>query len=237
MLAAKNLVRAHFQAVTKMRRLSPDLRISIAQHWRHFQPKRRWNPFDRAAAAYLDTVFNRNFVRALMTGRNSWWMPGASAGAEQLELPEGRATLDYLGINYYGRMMAVSTLKPPFITVEEGAGPKTDLGWEMCASSLTDVLEHASVYGLPLMISENGLADAEDKLREDFIREHLDAVGRALQKGVNVVGYLHWSITDNFEWAFGLKPRFGLVAYDYTKKIRTPRASFEAYRRLIEKLR
>jgi beta-glucosidase len=234
MKAAKNLVRAHFQAVEKIRALGGDLQVSIAQHWRDFQPRRFWNPLDYAAAAYLNHVFNRNFVTALMTGRNSWWMPGTRERLEILELPEGRPTLDYLGINYYGRMIAVSTSQAPFLTVEEGSGPKTDLGWEICAPSLVKVLKDASRFGLPLLISENGLADAADTKRGDFLRRHIEAASEAIALGANVIGYLHWSLTDNFEWAFGLTPRFGLVAYDYDTAERRPRDSFNVYRQIIQ---
>jgi beta-glucosidase len=234
MKAAKNLVRAHFAAVERMRPLGSQLKISIAQHWRDFQPKRFWNPFDRAASIYLDEVFNRNFIRALVTGWNVWWMPGSSEKPEKLALPEDRPSIDYIGINYYGRMMAVATAKPPFLTVEEGAGLKTDLGWEIYPIGLTNVLESASRYDLPILISENGLADAKDTERAEFLRNHIDAVTVAVKKGVDVIGYMHWSIVDNFEWAFGLKPRFGLVAYDYAKKQRRPRPSFEAYKNIIK---
>lgn len=239
MLASRNLVRAHIEAVRRLRalKLREEIRISIAQHWRDFQPKRSWNPLDRAAAFYLHEVFNRNFVRAVMTGRNIWWMPGGKLHAEVLELPEGLPTLDYLGINYYGRMIAGVTTQAPFLSVEEGSGEKTDLGWEMCPSSLRVVLKDAASYGLPILISENGLADAKDQYRERFIETHLESLREAMGDGITVLGYLHWSLTDNFEWAFGLKPRFGLVEVDYETMTRKPRPSFAFYRDLIQKFR
>jgi beta-glucosidase len=239
MMAARNLVRAHIEAVGRLRelKLREEIKISIAQHWRDFQPKRAWNPLDRLAVFYLNEVFNRNFVRALTTGINIWWMPGGPLHREVLELPEGRASLDYLGINYYGRMMAGASAKAPFLTVEEGPGEKTDLGWEICAPSLKTVLHEASVYGLPLLISENGLADSRDRLRERFIASHLEVLRESIEEGVEVLGYLHWSLTDNFEWAFGLKPRFGLVEMDYESGLRKPRPSFAFYRDLIQKYR
>ncbi|NCN39948.1 family 1 glycosylhydrolase [bacterium] len=235
MLANRNLVRAHVSAVKRIRTLNlKDLKISIAQHWRDFQPKSRLNPTHKAAALLLHQVFNRNFVIACQTGINTWWMPGSKFYAEKLDVDGG--TLDYLGINYYGRLMVKTMMKDPFVEIEEGIGEKTDLGWEICPASLTNVLRQAWSFRLPILVSENGLADRSDSKRAKFIEDHVAALGQALVQGVNVLGYLHWSLTDNFEWAEGLEPRFGLVEMDYEKLIRTPRPSFYAYQALIQKL-
>ncbi len=237
MLAAKNLVGAHVEAVYRIRKLEiDDLKVSIAQHWRHFQAKSLLNPAHVAAAAFLHQLFNRNFVSACLTGKNFWWMPGSKIHGEMLEVGDA-GTLDYLGINYYGRLIVKTSLKEPYIAVEEGPGIKNDLGWEICPISLVNVCEQAWKFKLPILISENGLADREDVLRSRFIRDHIDALGRAIESGVDVLGYLHWSLTDNFEWAEGLEPRFGLVAMDYSKMTRKVRPSFSAYKSIIAKLK
>jgi beta-glucosidase/6-phospho-beta-glucosidase/beta-galactosidase len=81
------------------------------------------------------------------------------------------------------------------------------------------------------------LADSRDRLRERFIASHLEVLRESIEEGVEVLGYLHWSLTDNFEWAFGLTPRFGLVEMDYESGLRKPRPSFAVYRDLIQKYR
>jgi beta-glucosidase len=78
---------------------------------------------------------------------------------------------------------------------------------------------------IPIYITENGLADAKDKLRKDFIKNHLYWIHRAISEGIDVRGYFHWSLIDNFEWAKGFEPRFGLVEIDYKTLERKPRPS------------
>ncbi len=70
-------------------------------------------------------------------------------------------------------------------------------------------------YGLPIIITENGLADEDDDLRPRHMRHHLYAVLRAMQDGVTILGYYHWTLLDNFEWAEGYEPRFGLFEVDF----------------------
>ena len=76
---------------------------------------------------------------------------------------------------------------------------------------------------------ENGIADAEDKYCSQFIIDHLKWVHKAIQAGVDVKGYFHWSLIDNFEWAEGFKPRFGLIAVDYNTLERTPYRASNVY--------
>ena len=78
---------------------------------------------------------------------------------------------------------------------------------------------------MPIFITENGLADSQDKLRKDFIRDHLIWLHKATEEGVDVKGYFHWSLIDNFEWALGFEPRFGLIEIDYKTQKRIFRPS------------
>jgi beta-glucosidase len=80
-------------------------------------------------------------------------------------------------------------------------------------------------YNLDVMITENGICTQDDALRWDYIREHLEELRRALGQGVRVIGYIYWSLIDNFEWDKGFAPRFGLVAVDYQNYKRTIRPS------------
>ncbi|MEI9942448.1 MAG: family 1 glycosylhydrolase [Pseudomonadota bacterium] len=86
-------------------------------------------------------------------------------------------------------------------------------------------------------ISENGIADAADSRRTEFITSHLTEVARAIADGVDVRGYLHWSLLDNFEWAEGYAPRFGLYAVDYATQTRTLRPSGEMYAQIVKRRR
>lgn len=105
----------------------------------------------------------------------------------------------------------------------------SDMGWELYPESIYHVLMGLKKYGKPLYITENGLADATDKLRGWYIHEVLQWVHRAIQGGAYVRGYLHWSLLDNFEWDKGFWPRFGLVEIDYETFMRKPRPSAYFY--------
>jgi len=86
-------------------------------------------------------------------------------------------------------------------------------------------LKGLKVYDLPVFILENGICTDNDALRWDYIREHLESLGRAMQEGVKVLGYLYWSLLDNFEWDKGFGPRFGLIEVNYHTYQRTIRES------------
>lgn len=143
-------------------------------------------------------------------------------------------THDFLGVNYYFTRTLRVKLLPPRLTEVPWEGARSDMGWPISPEGLTHVLLHMKRYKLPIYITENGLADADDSRRADFIRSHLRAVEAAQAQGSDVRGYLHWSLLDNFEWAEGFKPRFGLVAVDYATGERTVRPSAYVYKAIIE---
>lgn len=110
----------------------------------------------------------------------------------------------------------------------------TDVGWEIYPESIYQVLKQLRKYNMPIYITENGLADARDAQRESFISRYLAYVKKAMNEGVDVWGYLHWSLLDNFEWDSGFWPRFGLVEIDYRTLERKIRPSALAYKKIIE---
>ena len=109
-----------------------------------------------------------------------------------------------------------------------------DLGWEIYPKSIYSVLVDLKKYNLPIYITENGLADAEDEKRKWFIRETLKNVHKAILKGVDVRGYMYWSLLDNFEWDKGFWPRFGLIEVDYKTMKRKIRKSAEVYAKICK---
>ena len=96
-------------------------------------------------------------------------------------------------------------------------------------------LKDLKKYNLPIYITENGLADTRDEYRTDFIKGHLYYVHKAIEEGVDVRGYLHWSLLDNFEWDKGFWPRFGLIEVDYKTLARKVRYSALLYGDICEK--
>lgn len=110
----------------------------------------------------------------------------------------------------------------------------SDMGWELYPEAIYHVLHTMKKYQKPVYITENGLADAKDRYRKWFITETLKNVHRAISEGVDVRGYLHWSLMDNFEWDKGFWPRFGLLAVNYETLERTPRKSALAFAKICK---
>ena len=113
----------------------------------------------------------------------------------------------------------------------------SDLGWKIYPEGLYYFLKKSSRYKLPIYITENGIADADDKKRSEFIRDHIFWMKKAISEGVDLRGYFHWSLLDNNEFVDvrGFWPRFGLVEIDYKTQERKPRKSFWEYKKIIEK--
>ena len=136
----------------------------------------------------------------------------------------------FIGCNYYSRHIINSKKKniPP--------ETRNDLGWEIYAKGIYSILKSLKKYNLPIYITENGLADSEDEKRAEFIEDHLFWLHKAIVEGVDVRGYFHWSLLDNFEFVDmrGFWPRFGLIEIDYKALERKPRPSFYAYKKIIE---
>jgi beta-glucosidase len=94
------------------------------------------------------------------------------------------------------------------------------MGWELHPEGLHRAIASTARAGLPIYITENGIATADDAQRIDYLRDHLAQVARALGEGIDVRGYIHWSSFDNFEWAEGYRPTFGLIGIDRGDRLR-----------------
>jgi beta-glucosidase len=102
------------------------------------------------------------------------------------------------------------------------------MGWAIHPQGFQRMIELAASYGMPIYITENGIADREDRLRERFLKEHLDVMDRARCAGIDIRGYYYWSLLDNFEWIKGFGPRFGLYRVDYETLERSLNPSTQA---------
>lgn len=111
---------------------------------------------------------------------------------------------------------------------------KTDMGWDIVPIGIRDVLLELKRYKKPIFIAENGLADADDSRREKFIVDHLTEVHKAIEDGVDVFGFMYWSLLDNFEWALGYEKRFGLIEINYDSLERIVRPSAYRYKKICE---
>jgi len=137
---------------------------------------------------------------------------------------------DFIGLNYY------NIDRKPFQNFD--VLPKQDIAedmnWELYPEGLFHLLKQLKRFKKPIYITENGISDSGDKKREKFIKEHLKWVWQAIQNGVDIRGYLYWSLIDNFEWAHGYSPRFGLVEIDRKTLERHIRPSALEYARICK---
>jgi beta-glucosidase len=214
--------------------------VGLTQHTRAFEPWRNWHPIDRLTAEFVQQAFIWDVFDAIQSGRYAMTNTDFTADIEGLA-----GTQDYVGINYYGRFyvqMDIDAMAAgPVTHTRDPNDPEeltSDLGWALYPIGFSDVLNEAwTRYGKPIQILENGIADAAqpDSLRQTFMVTHLREVWYAMNVlGVDIGGYFHWSHLDNFEWAEGFGPRFGLFAVDYENDFaRTPRDSAGIYAEII----
>lgn len=210
-------------------------RIGLAHHVRFYQPS-TGATLDGAIAGLTDDFMNESLVAAVRTGRIRLNVPGTITIDEPA--PELKGSLDWLGLNYYTRDHVRADLGDPSLSKQyvPADRPTNDLDWELYPEGMFLMLERFAREGLPLYITENGMPDnsAEGDRRPRVLRAHLAAVELAREKGIDVRGYLHWSLLDNFEWAEGYEPRFGLFKVDFAsaEKTRTPTQAVGTFREI-----
>jgi len=149
------------------------------------------------------------------------------ANKRMLNLTKGHN--DFLTVQYYFH----NRFKfPKKIHVHDK--PETDMGWEIFPEGIYHIIKRLRRYKLPIYITENGLADAADSQRAEFIKQHLFWIYKSIQEGADVRGYFYWSFLDNFEWDKGFWPRFGLVEIDYKTQERKIRSSAWEYAKICK---
>lgn len=216
-------------------------RVGIAQHMVAFAPKDPARPEDVSGAEWTDRVFNRLFVEAATSGNLDVNLDGDTDDLDTTP-PEGNhpelaGTLDFVGINYYRRLLVTGLTGTGVIQgfpSDDPDLPSNELGWSIYPEGMLETLRELDEYGLPIVVTENGAPDADDDERPGFLVDHLVFVARAIDEGIPVEGYMHWSLIDNFEWAEGFDARFGLVAVDFATQERAPRGSASVYAEICE---
>ncbi len=140
---------------------------------------------------------------------------------EFIERLIAKRSIDFIGMNYYS---------PSWVgRGEHKLLRKNTMGWDIYPQGLYDLLLSLKKYRLPVFILENGVCADDDALRWDYIREHLESVNKAMLDGVRIIGYIYWSLLDNYEWDKGFGPRFGLIEVDYNTYKRSIRESAKKF--------
>jgi beta-glucosidase len=233
--ASHHLLVAHGLGMQAIRAAAPATPAGIVLNLSPQHPASS-HPLDLEATSAEHDWLNRWYLDPLV-GRAYPEVPSWAAGLVRDEVRDGdmdliAAPLDFLGVNYYNQRRVPS---PRLASIEPRESRElTGMGWEVYPAGLVEVLEFvvSRTGALPLYITENGAAypvdevdPARDPARVSFLRRHLDAALDALERGVPLRGYFAWSLLDNFEWALGYGPRFGIVHVDYVTLERRVRDS------------
>lgn len=211
--AIRIMADAHELAYQIIHRHFPSAKVGVANNLGCFTAVRPHNPLDRGLR-WLAEYWH-----------NQWW------------LDQTHQSQDFIGLNYYFRhpLKFRFTWPSKILTPQTDPNvPKTDVGWEIYPAGLGKLLRWLSRYDRPIIITENGLADAHDSLRAKYLHDHLQEVRNAIQAGADVRGYMNWSLLDNFEWREGFDPRFGLIEVDYKTMERKIRPSALVYKNIIQ---
>lgn len=213
----ENLFRAHTKASEAIRSHVPKAEIGITLAMAVNEPFDPQSEADREMAARRDAETNEASCGALRTGVFRY--PGR---ADQ-EIPGLASSSTFVGVQYYSRTRYDASRGG--FAMPDFNRTLSQMGWEIYPEGFAPVLRQAAATGLPVYVTENGVAHDDDRVRIEFIADHLAEVDRVRSEGADVRGYFYWSAMDNFEWNFGYGPKFGLIEVDRSSLERKPRPS------------
>ena len=199
-----NLIKAHRESYKIIKKINSGAQVGIAKNNIYFE-------------AHKNKVHNLMLKKFI-----DWWW-------NFYFLNRIKNHQDFIGLNHYFH----NRIKNFKFNQNENK-KVSDMNWELYPEAIYYVLKSLKKYNKPVYIIENGLADAKDENREWFIKESLQNIHKAIAEGVDVKGYFHWSLLDNFEWDKGFWPRFGLVEIDYETLERKPRPSSYVYAKIAK---
>jgi beta-glucosidase len=226
MKVMRHMVQAHARAYQVIHEYQPEARVGTSIHYRGFKPA-TWLPMDRWVANIFNRLFNDLFPLTIKEGVFNTIL-------KQHRIPEAVGTQDFLGLNYYssdtvrfnplapGEMFAHRSYPDDAALSETGFIANLPKGIREC-------VHWGAQFGVPMIITENGVEDSKDTFRPGYTLEHLHALWQVINNNYAVEGYFHWSQVDNFEWERGWTQRFGLWGLDVDSQARIHRPSADMY--------
>lgn len=211
-----NMIKAHKLAYKTIHQNQKNAQVGLAKDNQYFDPYRKNFLPDRLTVKFMNYFWNHLFLK------------------------KTKGCHDFIGLNYYlhnrleFRLIKASHL---FFNIRNENKSLSDITWEIYPKGIYYLLLDLKKYNLPIYITENGIADSQDKKRVRFIIEHLKYVHQAIQERADVRGYLHWSLIDNFEWDKGYRGKFGLAKVDFKTQERILRPSAEIYAHICKENR
>ena len=219
------------------------LQVGIAHNMLDFMPDRPWHWIEALLAKTFWRFYNRAWLDAITGKKQNFGVIGFVPAPPQVLEAHGRKTADFIGVNYYTKAYVQWRPRdagekrpadlPLGLVFARRKEPASDVEWAIHPKGLGKMLRTASRYGLPIYVTENGIADRKDALRSEYLFTHLKEIAKAIAHGIDIRGYYYWSLLDNFEWIKGFGPRFGLYQVDYDTLTRHRTRSADFYKKLI----
>ena len=229
------LARCHLRVYRMIHELQPDAQVGWAQHYVVFKPVS--SVFDRWVAYLLNETFNETFLQLVERGKLRFPM----------SMLDGHATdvvgaCDFVGLNVYNRLHVAfdpfnldqlfSRIFVPDQVPQGDPGVERPYG-EAYPKAVRVAIERASRLKKPIYILENGVPDAQDRIRPWLLVNVIEELHQLIEEGHDIRGYFHWTLTDNFEWTEGWRLRFGLFELNPATQERTIRSSGRLYQEIV----
>jgi len=232
----RNMLKAHVCSYKALKTSvkGDTAQIGIVHQYLKFYPYSSWNLLERMPGLLFNDLLNTYIFKFLKTGL---FKVKVSPFCEyEYQVTRDHKFYDFIGLNYYSRVIvkwqpSLTQLLVPSCYPGE---IMTDMPYAMYAQGLYEAIADMSKFNVPIYITENGIADAHDNRRSQFIKEYIGALRQAMQKGYDVRGYFYWSLMDNFEWDEGYHKKFGLCHVDFDTKKATLRPGAQVYRDVIQ---
>jgi len=238
MRVMKHLLQAHTQTYAALKAMpyGDTAQIGIVHQYLVFEPYRSWNVLERLPGIYFNYILNTAVLGFFKTGTFTAVPLVPDLYSLTYHAPKDQKLMDFIGLNYYSRVLIKSqfSLSDPMISSHYPDETMTDMPWAIYPDGLYKAIKEVASLGVPLYITENGIADGKDDRRELFLRRYLYSLSQAIKDGFDVRGYFYWSLMDNFEWDQGYGKDFGLYAVDRDTQERTLRESSKYYQKIIQ---
>lgn len=222
----RTFIRMHAEAYGIIKGRFPNTQVSCSYLQTGLTPYNPYNPIDRLMV-YHGKLFNQRFFDGIKTGR-LYYPLGLGDKIDNL-----KGSLDFIGLNYFYRVFAKGFAFTD-IDGNDFHGAYMGEGLFYPEGLYQKIKQLYRILKLPIIVTENGTPTNDETFRIKYLEAHIKEVYHAIQEGIPVIGYMVWSLLDNFEWQQGYKERFGLIHVDYKTQKRTIKKSGKWFSRVIK---
>ena len=232
----KNLLESHVQIYHTLKRCKngSKVKIGIVKNINQFKPWRRYHISDWVFSLLMNHIFNWATIKFFKTGKLKFRAPFlmwlTHVNLKSID------SLDFFGLNYYSHNhIKFNLFKKDYSELKyHSYDTMTDMPYTIYGEGIYQAIQLVSSLNVPIIITENGVADRDDRIRSEYISKYLYAVNKSINDGYNVIGYYYWSLMDNFEWAFGYDMRFGLYSVDFNTQERKLREGSKTFVNIVK---